>query len=76
MANPWIEHVKKFAAEHNIAYACAIANPECKNNYTKKVKLTKKEKEQNKKLIVENQAIYYIKDKIKNWMKEIKPLLE
>ena len=48
MPNPWITHVKKYAAEHNIAYACAIAKPECKNSYTKKVKLTKKEIDANK----------------------------
>ena len=25
MVNPWIEHVKKFAADNNISYGCAIS---------------------------------------------------
>ena len=66
MTNSWILHVKKYAADNNIAFACAIATPECKNSYTKKVKLTKKEKEQQKRDIVENQSLIVIKNKIKN----------
>jgi len=54
--NPWVTHVKKYAAEHNIAYGCAIANPDCKATYTKKVKSTKKEIDVNKKNIIKNQS--------------------
>jgi len=31
--NPWVEHVKKYAKENNMTYACAI--PEAKKSYTK-----------------------------------------
>ena len=31
--NPWVEHVKKYAKENNMIYACAI--PEAKKTYTK-----------------------------------------
>lgn len=33
MPNDWIKHVKKFARENNIAYACAISDPRCKSSY-------------------------------------------
>jgi len=36
MVNPWIEHVKKYAKEHNETYACAI--PEASKTYTKNPK--------------------------------------
>lgn len=35
MVNKWVEHVRSFAKSHNIAYGCAISNPECKNSYHK-----------------------------------------
>ena len=34
-SNPWVEHVKKFARDHGVAYGCAIADPRCKNSYKK-----------------------------------------
>lgn len=36
MVNPWIEHVKAYAKEHDISYGCAIT--EAKASYTKKEK--------------------------------------
>jgi len=33
MSNPWIEHVKKYASQHNLSYACALSTPECKESY-------------------------------------------
>jgi len=38
--NPWVEHVKKYAKENNMTYACAI--PEAKKTYTKVDKNAKK----------------------------------
>ena len=32
-SNPWIQHVKKYAAEHNLTYGCAIGDAECKKSY-------------------------------------------
>jgi hypothetical protein len=34
-ASPWIEHVKKFAADHKISYRDALRNPKCKESYKK-----------------------------------------
>lgn len=36
MVNPWVEHVKAYAKEHNISYGCAIT--EAKASYKKKEK--------------------------------------
>ena len=35
-SNPWIIHVKKFAADNKIAYGCAISDSECKKSYHNK----------------------------------------
>jgi len=35
MANPWVEHIKKFAKDRNISYWEAIKMPECKETYKK-----------------------------------------
>jgi len=37
--NPWIEHVRAYAKEHNISYGCAIT--EAKASYAKKEKVGK-----------------------------------
>ena len=44
--NEWFNHVKKYAAEHNVSYACALSHPDCKNSYTKLTKPPKKEKQE------------------------------
>jgi len=33
--NKWVEHVRKFAKDNNISYACAVSDPACKASYTK-----------------------------------------
>ena len=35
MPNAWVQHVKKFARDNNMAYACAISDPRCKSSYKK-----------------------------------------
>ncbi len=34
--NPWIAHIKKFAAKNHIAYGCALSNPQCRATYQAK----------------------------------------
>ena len=34
--NAWVEHVRKYAVEHNISYACALSMPESREAYHKK----------------------------------------
>jgi hypothetical protein len=36
MANQWIEFVRKWSKNHNISYACAISQPQCKQEYREK----------------------------------------
>lgn len=35
MTNSWIEHVKKYAKDNNISYACALSMPEVKKTYVR-----------------------------------------
>lgn len=42
MTNNWVEHIKKFAKEHNLSYGCALSTPECSQSYIKKQKNKKK----------------------------------
>ena len=36
--NKWINHVKNYANENNLSYACALSQPDIKNNYEKVIK--------------------------------------
>ena len=38
MGNKWIDHVKKYAQEHNLTYACALSQPDIKNKKSYKIK--------------------------------------
>lgn len=42
--NAWVEHVRKYAEDHNLSYFCALSEPGCKNSYKKapRVRKTKK----------------------------------
>ena len=33
MVNNWIEHVRRYAVENNLSYACALSTPACKESY-------------------------------------------
>jgi len=33
--NLWVEHVRKFARDHNMTYGCALSHPDIKTGYTK-----------------------------------------
>lgn len=64
--NKWIEHVRKYAKENNIAFSCAISDKRCKETYNKIPKVSYKEKKQKKTNQVINSIIYDLKEKIKN----------
>ena len=36
MPNPWVEHVKNWAKEHNEPYGCSLSDPACKIDYITK----------------------------------------
>jgi hypothetical protein len=37
-ANPWVEHVRRFARENNMTYGCALSDARIKDGYTKSVR--------------------------------------
>ena len=43
MPNSWINHVKKYAKENNLSYACALSQPDIKDGYEKVKKISKKQ---------------------------------
>lgn len=42
MPNNWINWVKSYAQQHNLSYACALSQPDCKNSYKAKYGVAKK----------------------------------
>jgi hypothetical protein len=44
MPNAWILHIKAFAQEHGLSYACALSTPECRATYKKPVVEKRKKK--------------------------------
>ncbi len=41
MPNPWVSHVKQYAAANNTSYGCALSMQECKAAYKSKKEPTK-----------------------------------
>lgn len=76
MANKWVEHIRKWAKDHNLSYGCALSNAECKEAYksskeppkTKKQE-TPKEPERNPKDELIKQLLITPIDIIKNVLK-------
>lgn len=33
MPNPWIEHVRRFAKQKGVTYACALSDPRVRDGY-------------------------------------------
>lgn len=33
MANAWVEHIRKFARDNGVTYACAFSDPKCIKSY-------------------------------------------
>jgi hypothetical protein len=44
MVNKWIDHVRQFAKENGLSYACALSTAECKASYNKVQKVQKVQK--------------------------------
>ena len=66
MTNPWVQHVQQFAKENNKAYGCAISDPACTASYTKVVKISKKQKRDERNKYYYDQFKYDMIDRIKN----------
>jgi len=69
MTNPWIKHVKAFASDNNKSYGCAITDQACKDAYTKVIKISKKQKREERNKYYYDQFKYDMIDRIKK-MKE------
>lgn len=65
MTNSWITHVKQFAKENNKAYGCSISDPACATSYTKVVKVSKKQKRDERNKYYYDQFKYDMIDRIK-----------
>ena len=76
MTNSWITHVKKWAADNNKSYGCAISDKDCKDSYIKPVKKTKKELRQEKEHLINSQIRNNLLNRIKNMTEDEKPLLK
>jgi hypothetical protein len=44
MTNSWIDHIRKYAKDNNLSYACALSTPQCKNTYNKQPSSKSKKK--------------------------------
>ena len=60
--NKWINHVKKYANENNLTYACALSNPNVKTNYEKVIKKSRKQQIKEKLEIMKVQNIEFLKN--------------
>jgi hypothetical protein len=45
MANAWVEHIRKYAKDNNMTYACALTDANCKGSYKKAPKPLTQKKE-------------------------------
>ena len=57
MPNPWVEHVKSWAKEHNEPYGCSLSDPACKIEY-----MTKGVKQRTEKKLFKN--VFYKEDDV------------
>lgn len=76
MPNKWIDHVQKYAKSHDIAYGCALNQPDIKEGYVKVVKKTKKQINEEKLNIMISQNIEMLKNKIKNMTDDEIPIIK
>jgi hypothetical protein len=42
MVSAWVEHVRKWAKDHDLSYMCAATDPDCRNSYYKGIPPEKK----------------------------------
>ena len=73
--NKWIDHVKNYADENNLSYACALSQPNVKTNYEKVIKKTRKQQVKEKLEIMKYQNIEFLKNKIKNMSDDDIPII-
>ena len=75
MSNKWIEHVREFSKNHNLAFGCALSHPDLKKDYQPVIKKTHKEKREEKEKLVYDQIRNSLLSKIKHMDDDDKPLI-
>ena len=73
--NKWINHVKNYANENNLSYACALSQPNVKTNYEKVIKKTRRQQVKEKLEIMKYQNIEFLKNRIKNMSDDDIPIV-
>ena len=76
MPNKWIQHVRSYAKEHNVTYACALSQPNIKDGYEKVIKKSKKQINEEKIKLFVSQNIEMLKNKIKYMNDDDKPIIK
>lgn len=76
MKNKWVEHVQTFAQDNNMTYGCALNDPNITKNYTKVVKKSKKQINEERNNLFISQNIELLKNKIKNMKDDDKPIIK
>ena len=76
MTNKWIEHVKKYAKDNYLSYACALTNKDMAQSYVKIEKKTKKQKMEEKDEQMHIFIAKSLKNRIKNMNDDEKPSIQ
>ena len=73
--NPWVEHIKTWAAQNGHSYACALSMKECKDSYNKVDYTARKEQQEKQRQVgLHNTVVYYI-EKLKNANEQQLPVI-
>ena len=76
MVNKWIEHIKTFAKQNNLSFACALNHPKLKETYTPIIKKSYKEKREEIMKINQINVITTFIKRIKTMEDDDKPLMK
>ena len=75
MPNKWIEHVKEFSKKNNIPFGCALSHPDLKKDYQPVIKISAKQKREEREKIIFQQIRNNLLSKIKTMNDDDKPLI-
>lgn len=69
MSNKWIQHVKQYASDNNISYACALTHPDIKKGYNKTeiINETTNKKINMNQLVIKPTEYEIIRDELKKY---------
>ena len=76
MPNKWINNVKEFSKKNNISFGCALSHPDLKKDYQPVIKISAKQKREEREKIIFEQLRNNLLYKIKKMTDDDKPLLK